>query len=93
MSFDQNSTRPGHFTPSWKYVLSKVQEGNYKRFRRKLTIKKVWDAVLEVDQGGEGGDAVVVGSGGVGDLDKVDAFAVAIVVDRLQAFQNLVGLC
>ena len=71
----------------------RFKEGNCKRFRRKLTIKKVWDAVLEVDQGGEGGDAVVVGGGGVGDLDKVDAFAVAIVVDRLQAFQNLVRLC
>ena len=75
-------------------VLSNVQiQRRELQKERKLTIKKVWHAVLEVDQGGEGGDAVVVGSGGVGDLDKVDAFAVAIVVDRLQALQNLVRLC
>ena len=61
--------------------------------RWQLTVKKVWNAVLEVDKRGEGGDAVVIGGGGVGDLDKVDAFAVAIVVDRLQALQNLVRLC
>ena len=62
-------------------------------YRWRLTVKKVWNAVLEVDKCGEGGDAVVISGSRVGDLDKVNSFAVAIVVNRLQTLQNLVGLC
>ena len=58
-----------------------------------LTVKKVWDAVLEVDKCGKGGDAIVIRGRRIGNLDKVNAFAVAIVVNRLQAFENLVRLC
>ena len=57
------------------------------------TFIDIGQLVFEIHQRGHAGDAVVVGGGGVGDLDKVDAFAVAIVVDRLQALQNLVRLC
>ena len=61
--------------------------------RWQLTVKKVWNAVLEVDKRGEGGDAVVISGSWIGDLDKVNSFAVAVVVNRLQTFQNLVRLC
>ena len=63
------------------------------KLRWQLTVKKVWNAVLEVDKRGEGGDAVVISGSWIGDLDKVNSFAVAVVVNRLQTFQNLVRLC
>ena len=54
-----------------------------------LTVKKIWHIVLEVDEGGQGGDAVVVGSGRVGDFHKVDSTTVTVIVNCLQGFQDL----
>ena len=56
-----------------------------------LTVKQVGHTVLEVDQGWQGGDAVVVGCCWVSDLDKVHALVVAIVINGLQALQNVIS--
>lgn len=56
-----------------------------------VTFVHGWDTLLEVNELGELGDAVVLGFLGVVHLDEVDAQLVALVVDVLQFVQDLVG--
>ena len=55
-----------------------------------FTVINIGNFVLEVDERGEAGDAVLVGGGWVRDLDEVDAVHVAVVVDVLHDLHHAV---
>ena len=56
------------------------------------TFIDIGQLVFEIHQRGHAGDAVVVGGGGVGDLNKVDPVDVAVIVNVLHSLQHSLGV-